>query len=78
MLNILKKNKDIKKVIVVDGMHCVNCANKVIESLITIGASKVKINLKKKEVTIFSKKEIENDLIELVINNLEFKYMGVK
>lgn len=75
MLNLFRK--DIKKVIKVDGMHCEHCANTIKDALIVIGASKVKVNLKKKEVTLYSKKEIENDLIELVINNLEFKYMGV-
>lgn len=76
MLNLF--SKDIKKIIKVDGMQCQHCANTLKEALITVGASKVKVDLNKKEVTIFSKKEIENDLIEIVINNLEFKYMGIK
>lgn len=69
-------SKKIKKVIMVDGMHCNNCVKKVTDELIILGASKVKVNLDKKEVTIYSKEEIDSDLIEIAINNLEFKYLG--
>lgn len=69
-------SKKIKKVIMVDGMHCNNCVKKVTDELIILGTSKVKVNLDKKEVTIYSKEEIDSDLIEIAINNLEFKYLG--
>lgn len=52
-------NKKIKTIIKVEGMSCNHCANKVITSLEELEeVSKVKVDLKSKEVTILSKEAL--------------------
>lgn len=72
---MFKKNK-IE--IIVEGMHCDHCANKVEQALLTDNnIKKVKVNLEKKKVTIeYKDKEINLENIENVINELGFIYKG--
>lgn len=72
---MFKKNVTIS----VDGMSCEHCANKVknvLESLNEI--SKVRVNLNKKEVVIYYKDNIDFQKIETTINNLGYKFGGIK
>ncbi len=63
----------------VDGMSCDHCANKVKNALESInGISKVKVNLNKKEVVIYYKENINIEKIETTINDLGYKFGGVK
>lgn len=72
-------NKKIKTIIKVEGMSCNRCANKVITSLEELEeVSKVKVDLKSKEVTILSKEALDLERIKEKINALDYKYMGVK
>ena len=64
----------------VEGMKCEHCAKKVKEALCIIdGIKKVKVNLEKKEVTVFYKK---NQLVLVedlkgAVENLGYEYGGV-
>ena len=64
----------------VEGMKCEHCVKKVKEALCTIdGIKKVKVNLEKKEVTVFYKK---NQLVLVedlkgAVENLGYEYGGV-
>lgn len=72
---MFKKNVTIS----VDGMSCDHCANKVKNTLESInGISKVKVNLNKKEVVIYYKEDINLGEIETTINDLGYKFGGVK
>ena len=65
-----------KKIIKVNGMHCDHCASKITNALLANNIDKVKVNLKKKEVTIYSKEEIDLELIKTTISNIGFEYNG--
>ena len=69
----------MKKIILIDGMKCENCANRIKMSLEKIdNILNVNVNLDTKEVVIEYDKEINNYLIEEVINDLGFIFMGEK
>lgn len=72
---MFKKNVTIN----VNGMSCDHCANKVKNVLESInGISKVKVNLNKKEVVIYYKENINLEKIETTINDLGYKFGGIK
>ena len=71
-------NKKIKKVINIEGMMCDHCKKKVEKSLLELeGVSKVKVNLKEKNATIYSTKSINNDDINNTINKLDYKVISI-
>lgn len=71
-------NKKIKKVINIEGMMCDHCKMKVEKSLLELeGVSKVKVNLKDKNATIYSTKSINNDDINNAINKLDYKVISI-
>lgn len=76
---LLLKGVNMKKIILIDGMKCENCANRIKMSLEKIdNILNVNVNLDTKEVVIEYDKEINNYLIEEVINDLGFIFMGEK
>lgn len=72
-------NKSNKKILTIEGMHCDHCAKKVETTLKNInGVDKVKVNLSKKEATIISKVEIDNQAIQDSFKELDFKIVDIK
>ncbi len=72
-------NKSNKKTITIEGMHCDHCAKKVESTLKNInGVDKVKVNLTKKEATIYSKIEISNQAIQDAFKELDFQILNIK
>lgn len=72
-------NKSNKKTLTIEGMHCEHCAKKVESTLKNInGVDKVKVNLSKKEATIYSKIEIDNQTIQDSFKELDFKIVNIK
>ena len=72
-------NKSNKKIITIEGMHCDHCAKKVETTLKSInGVDKVKVNISKKEATIISKVEIDNQTIQDSFKELDFKIINIK
>lgn len=72
-------NKSNKKTLTIEGMHCEHCAKKVENTLKNIeGIDKVKVNLSKKEATIYSKIEIDNQTIQDSFKELDFKIVNIK
>ena len=64
----------MEKRIVIDGMKCSGCANRVKNALENIKEiKKCNVNLENKEAIIMHKKEINNDLITSTIESLGFK-----
>ena len=71
-------NKKIKKVITIEGMMCNHCKMKVEKTLSELdGVSKVKVNLKDKNATIYSTKSISNDDIKNAISKLDYKVINI-
>lgn len=70
--------KKIKKVVIIDGMMCEHCKAKVEKSLLELeGVVKVKVSLKDKMATIYSKNNISNDDIISAIEKLDYKVTSV-
>ena len=65
--------KKIKKIVIIDGMMCEHCKAKVEKSLLELeGVVKVKVSLKDKMATIYSKNNISNDDIISAIEKLDY------
>ena len=52
-----------KKTYQVDGMHCQNCVNRVMEAVQDLGGASASVNLKKGILTVSMEKEIDDSLI---------------
>lgn len=71
--------KKVKKVVIIDGMMCEHCKVKVEKSLLELeGVVKVKVSLKDKMATIYSKNNISNDDIISAIEKLDYKVTSVR
>ena len=71
--------KKVKKVVIIDGMMCEHCKVKVEKSLLELeGVVKVKVSLKDKMATIYSKNNISNDDIISAIEKLDYKITSVR
>lgn len=64
----------MKKELLVDGMHCENCANRIKKVLSSIEEIKdIDVNLDTKKVIITLNKEIDNIIIKNKIEDLGFE-----
>ncbi len=62
----------------VEGMHCNNCAKRVIDAVSNIdGVKKVKVDLDNHRVEVLSKEEIDHKLVTDTIDNLGYKVKEV-
>lgn len=70
--------KKIKTIIIVEGMSCEHCVNKVKNAIYKINdVKKVKINLSKKMITVFSGKKIDKNKLKEQIQNLDYKVVNI-
>ena len=71
-------NKKIKKVVTIEGMMCEHCKSKVEKALLRLeGVDKVKVSLKDKTATIYSKVSISDNVIKDTISNLGYKIINI-
>lgn len=71
-------NKKIKKVITIEGMMCDHCKLKVEKALLELkDVSKVKVSLKDKTATIYSKSSINESNITNAITKLDYKVINI-
>ena len=57
------KSVSCKKVYIVEGMHCQNCVNRVMEAVQDLGGTSAVVNLKKGTLTVSMEKEIDDTVI---------------
>lgn len=69
------KNVVCKKTYQVEGLHCQNCVNRVMEAVQDLGGTSAKVNLKKGILTVSMEKEIEDSV---VIAAVEKRGYGIK
>ena len=62
----------------VEGMHCVNCSNKIESKINDLDGVACRVNLKKKEALITATREISEDEIRKIITGLGYDVTGVK
>jgi Cu+-exporting ATPase len=71
-------NKKIKTIVCIDGMSCEHCTNKVKNALEKIeNIKQVKVDLRKKQATILSEKSLDEKQLKEIIENLDYKYLGI-
>ena len=64
-------------VISVNGMHCINCANKVVKALSALGGvSKATVDLNEKKVTVICKESFDVSTAVNTINDLGFEVVA--
>lgn len=68
-----------KKIIGVEGMHCEHCAEKIEKALEELSdVEKVKVDLKKKNVTVFYENDVDSLLLQKTIEDLDYVVTGIK
>lgn len=72
-------NRSKRKIISISGMTCEHCAKKVetaLENLVDV--SKVKVDLKKNQATIYYDTTVDEILLTNTIENLGYTVTGIK
>ncbi len=67
------KNVVCKKIFVVEGMHCQNCVNRVMEAVQDLGGTSASVNLKKGLLTVSMEKEIDDTAIIEAVEKRGYK-----
>lgn len=75
-----KKLKTViaKKTVVIEGMTCEHCKNRVENRINEIDGAAAKVNLKKKEAVIFLEKEVSDDQIRKVIEKSGYEVISIR
>lgn len=77
------KRKTLKKVIaqktvIIEGMTCEHCKNRVERSINDMDGAAAKVNLKKKEVVVSMEKEISDEQIRAIIEKAGYKVVEIR
>lgn len=75
-----KKLKTViaKKTVVIEGMTCEHCKNRVENRINEIDGAAAKVNLKKKEAVISLEKEVSDDQIRKVIEKSGYEVISIR
>lgn len=69
----------MKKIITIEGMHCIRCEQRVSTALGQLEkVKKVKVNLAKKEVKVEMTADIENEVLIQQIHSLGFQVVKIE
>ena len=69
----------MKKIIKIAGMQCDKCASRVKDKLENIElVDKVNVSIEKKEAYIEFQKEIDNEILKDVIDNLGYEVISIR
>lgn len=70
--------KRLKVKIQIEGMHCEHCAKKIEMALKKIEkVSKVKVDVKRKEATVFLKTAVDHQCLIDAIESLDYKVLAI-
>ena len=61
----------------VEGMHCVNCKNRIEKNLNELDGIICKVNLEKKQAVVSCYQEVPEDIIIAAIEKLDFTVTGI-
>lgn len=67
-----------KKTVVVEGMTCEHCKNRVEKCINEIDGAAAKVNLKKKEAIVSLEKEVDDERIRAAIENAGYKVIEIR
>ena len=69
----------IKKIVSIDGMHCMHCASSVEKAISSIdGVKSAKVNLDKKTCTAKINGEVSDDVIISAVKDAGFEVIGIE
>lgn len=72
------KNVIAKKTIIIDGMTCDHCKNRVEKSINDIDGAAAKVNLKKKEAIVSLEKDVSDAKLREVIEKAGYKVIEIR
>lgn len=67
-----------KKIFTVEGMHCQNCVNRVMEALNSIEGVSAAVHLNKGEAVVSAETQIDDETIRSVIEKVGYTVTGVR
>lgn len=67
-----------RKVMHISGMHCNNCANRVIRAINRIDGASAKVNLKKKEAIVAYDREIDDEALKEAVEKAGYVVVSVE
>ncbi len=67
-----------EKIVHIEGMHCDNCKNKAQRALNTIDGASAKVNLGKKQAVVSYDRDLDDEEIRRVIENVDFTVTEIK
>lgn len=75
-----KKLKTViaKKTVVIEGMTCEHCKNRVESRIDEIDGAAAKVNLKKKEAVISLEKEVSDEIIRTAIEKAGYEVISIR
>lgn len=81
--SVKKQHKKLKKVIakktvIVEGMTCEHCKNRVEKSINGIDGAAAKVNLGRKEAVVSLEKEISDEVIRAAIEKAGYKVVEIR
>lgn len=72
------KNVISKKTLIVEGMTCDHCKNRVEKSINAIDGAAAKVNLKKKEAVVSLETEIADEVIRSAVEKAGYKVVEIR
>lgn len=75
-----KKRKKViaKKTVIIEGMSCEHCKNRVERSINDLDGAAAKVNLKKKEAVVSMEKEISDEQIQVAIEKAGYQVIEIR
>lgn len=67
----------MKRVIIIEGMHCDHCKTAVENALNSIDGVTAKVNLKKNQATVTLTKEVSNQVLTDAIKEEDFSVVSI-
>lgn len=72
------KNVIAKKTVIINGMSCKNCKNRVEQRINDIDGASAKVNLKKKQAVISLAKDVSDEQIRSVIEKAGYEVVEIR
>jgi len=67
-----------EKVILIEGMHCENCQNRIERKINKLDGVACRVNLKKKQAVVSYSREISDEELIAIIEELDFQVKGIE
>lgn len=72
------KHVTVKKTVIIEGMTCDHCKNRVEKSINAINGAAAKVNLKKKEAIVSLETDVSNEQLRTAIENAGYRVVEIR